>query len=293
MSYADDLKLEVEVLTKKIADLDTLRVERDHVVKHKNDTEKEIVDLTNMLAGLQKEVEHVRKTKAEIEAKKNNELDTKHEQIKAKEVKHAEIEGKHKETEAEHAARQAKMERHEAELAHKGESLAQREKNATEQERGIIQVKKDHEIKVAEFSQKTAQHDMKERKLFEIERLCLEKMNLIENENKKIDAEWNLIHKAIIECDHERASLETMKMSIESANENLKKGAVNISAQWVKLDQKEQELKNKNAEIEKMLSDHKALADGLTLRELECQSKERALEKRERIIILKEQNGGQ
>jgi len=110
---------------------------------------------------------------------------------------------------------------------------------------------------------------------------------------KKQEVQWNLIHKANAELDSKKASLDTFSKSVESANENVTR------EHWIfrRSGQNWSTGKRPCFTETKLSADNKEIQtklDGLTLRELECQGKERALRQRERIIVLKEQaNGGE
>jgi len=294
MSYADDLRTEIEVLKRQVADLDNRRIERDSILKQKADLEKEIQGHRETLATLESDIQKTKDRKAAEEAKKNEELDQKVETIKQNIEAIRETSDNHARIALEHEAKGKELASREAKIGATEALLTER---GNEQSKG----EKAHQEAVLAFSKKVSEYDEK------VKSLDVKSQEVVSRENavkfneasqaeqvKKQEVQWNLIHKANAELDSKKASLDTFSKSVESANENVTKGALNISAEWAKLDQREKDLVSRETKLSADNKEIQTKLDGLTLRELECQGKERALDKRERIIVLKEQaNGGE
>ena len=292
MSYANDLKLEIEILTKKLSDLDVKRIERDELARQEEKLRKDIAEGNLVFDQLKASIEAIRQEKKDEESKVNHELENKVKDIKQQELDIIARDEENKAFENKLLVKHQTLTTKEQELNTHSVHVTEREKSVTAREQEIAEKESAHKSALNAHKANLDTYTANQSDLEARDAKLTEERDQLTKEKAKVQAEWELIHKAHAEIDARVVATEEKIKDVVIRTEGLNAREVGLNTYGEELLARENKITKRNAELDKVITENKAVSDGLTLRELEVQGKERSLEKRERVIFLKEQENG-
>lgn len=290
MSTTDDMRIEIDKLKLELTNLEGMRLERDHILGQRKKLDEEIVAKKEALEALEKEIGDVKNRKTEEENRKNEQIELGLRYIfdKKKELRDREI--KIQQAEEEHTSINAELTQQKAQIEARTEIVFGRETNCALHEKDLAKAKNEHAEKASIHEIKVSDHVSRETAL------TIRENDIVTRETKHAE---NLKQLA-----RDREILNIDKRNIEEKAKNLQKINDEISLKRVDVEEisqktqksisennvKEIELVEHEKKLEKDTEALKVASESITLRELENQNRERLLEKRERIIALKNGN---
>ena len=289
MTSAEETQIDIEKQKIELQTLDVQRIERDDLLRQKTKLTTEIAESKTTLSDIQSSIEKARATKLEDENKVNKDIEARLIQVKLRESAAADREEENRKIGQ--AVRKASeiLSKKQDELNEQDKHITEREGNITKREKNVADQESAHESNVKVHETKVTAHKEAVKILNEREdKHAINLMHLVED-NKKVENEWTLIHKAHAEIDARTTIQESKEtdLIVRSSGLDAREQGMNEYGQDL-LKREETLAKNTKAitDREKTLAE---IASNHDLREMEIKAKERALEKRERIIYLKEQ----
>lgn len=289
MTQTESVKTEIAELQKDLRGLEVLRIERDHILKHKGQIEDEILSKEAELGRLKRELERVAAAKRDEETRKNAEIESRLVKVAGAEASVRESEEAVRREKAAMSFRESESTKKEAEIASRNSLVTKREEGMTARENRLTEAEKGHSEGVSRHLEAVSVLVSRENDLSGREDRHKEAVKALAGDRAAAEAQWTLIHKSNAELDARRAAHESRESAViarESAVSAAEKGLSAREDAAGKMEKKNAadaaDLSKKGEEAAKTSKDH-------DLREMELRSKERSLEKRERIVVLKEE----